>query len=276
MTVGLRGTRLSLWLQTDTQPDGEIFLVFGKLQAQEKGVEDQSDVAHGYDCSHIWERDDASTSGTYRIKPQGSDISFLVYCKMSELGGWTSIQRHDGSDGLNFDETWDNYKNGFGELEGEHWLGLEYMYLLTHQPDRSAKLHISLGDFSGNESYAEYNPFSVGNGDLHYKLSAGNYSGTAGDAFLGNGAENQHGSYFGTRDHPTDNCQRKCKIGDMRFPSCGDIFHSGWWYNACGSANLNGVWHSASDYKSFASSVSWPTWKIRKLLKFSEMYLIHH
>ncbi|XP_069805637.1 fibrinogen-like protein 1 [Dendropsophus ebraccatus] len=242
----------------------------------ENGGKEQSDAVQGYDCSDIWEANNASTSGTYRIQPMGTDVSFLVYCEMSELGGWTIIQRHDGSDGLKFDETWDNYKNGFGELQGEHWLGLEYMYLLTHQPDRSAKLHISLGDFSGNESYAEYNPFSVGNGDCHYKLSARKYSGTAGDAFLGNGAANQHGSYFSTRDHPTDNCNRKCKVGDMGFPSCGDIFHSGWWYNACGSANLNGVWRSPSHYKNFASSVSWPTWKIRESLKFSEMYLIHH
>ncbi|XP_069805638.1 fibrinogen-like protein 1 [Dendropsophus ebraccatus] len=230
----------------------------------------------GYDCSDIWEANNASTSGIYRIQPKSASFSSLVYCEMSELGGWTLIQMHDGSDTLDFDRLFEDYRNGFGDLKGEHWLGLEYMYLLTHQPDRSAKLHISLGDFSGNESYAEYNPFSVGNEDLHYKLSAGKYSGTAGDAFHGRGEANQHGSNFGTRDHPTDNCNRKCKLGDMRFLSCGDIFHSGWWYNACGSANLNGVWRSPPRHKDYLSSVSWPTWKVRESLKFSRMYLIHH
>ncbi|XP_056401710.1 fibrinogen-like protein 1 [Hyla sarda] len=239
----------------------------------------QCHVVHGRDCSHIWDKNNASTSGIYRIHPIATNFSFEVFCEMSTNGGWTLIQRHDGSDALDFDRTFKEYQNGFGKLQGELWLGLKYFYALTQQTDRPAKLHISIGSFDGKEAYAEYNPFSVGNEDSSYKLSAGKYSGTAGDAFSGDPAvkgSNQHGSNFSTWDHPTDNCDGSCLVGDMRFLSCSEIVSSGWWFNACGLANLNGIWRKPPRYKNYASSVSWPTWKVRESLKFSRMYLIHH
>lgn len=51
---------------------------------------------------------------------------------MNLLSGWTLIQRReDGS--VDFYKTWDEYKKGFGHLEGEFWLGLEHIYQLTNQ-----------------------------------------------------------------------------------------------------------------------------------------------
>ncbi|XP_056401109.1 fibrinogen-like protein 1 [Hyla sarda] len=239
----------------------------------------QSDVAQGFDCSDMWDKNNASTSGIYWIQPKTTNLSFPVFCEMSKYGGWTLIQRHDGSDTLDFDRTWDEYKNGFGKLQGEHWLGLEYIFALTQQTARPAKLHISIGSFNGEEAYAEYNPFNVGNEDSSYKLSAGKYSGTAGDAFLGDPAveaTNQHDSSFSTWDHPTDNCDGSCLVGDMMFSSCSEIVQSGWWFNACGSTNLNGIWRKPPRCIGFTSSVLWPTWKVRESLKFSKMYLITH
>ncbi|XP_075049531.1 angiopoietin-related protein 5-like [Mixophyes fleayi] len=235
--------------------------------------------AQGYDCSDIWEGNNASTSGIYTIKPEGSNSSFQVFCEMTATRGWTLMQKHNGEDGLSFDETWDNYENGFGRLGGEHWLGLKYIYRLTHQKNRPCKLRISIGDFAGKEPYAEYNPFSVGDGNNFYRLSAGNYSGTAGDGFRGYiqiKSTNQHGSFFSTEDRPNDNCHPSCPIGDMRFISCSFIQSAGWWFNACGSANLNGAWHRAPNHVLRKSSVSWPTWNRFESLKFSKMYLIHH
>src|SRR5688572_28661663 len=44
--------------------------------------------------------------------------------------GWTTImQRFDGS--VSFDRTWNEYRNGFGDLEKEFWLGNEVMYQMT-------------------------------------------------------------------------------------------------------------------------------------------------
>ena len=45
-------------------------------------------------------------------------------------GGWTHIlRRYNGS--IRFDRNWNDYVNGFGGIEGEHWLGLKYIHELT-------------------------------------------------------------------------------------------------------------------------------------------------
>ncbi|XP_073498381.1 fibrinogen-like protein 1 [Phyllobates terribilis] len=239
----------------------------------------QSPVAQGYDCSNIWERNHTATSGIYMIKPRNAQFGFQVYCEMSGSGGWTLIQNHNGEDHLDFYATWIEYENGFGRLQGEHWLGLKNMYALTHQTQRRCKLHISLGDFDGNEAYAEYRSFSIGEANKFYKLSAANYSGTAGDAFLGFPdipGSNQHGSYFSTWDNYHDKCHPLCGSSDIKYRSCSDQYGAGWWFNACGLANLNGVWHAAPDYQHWSTSVSWPSWRFTDSLKFSKMFLIHY
>ncbi|XP_077119046.1 fibrinogen-like protein 1 [Ranitomeya variabilis] len=180
--------------------------------------------------------------------------------------------KHGGDSGLTR-ETQDRHGSG------EHWLGLEYIYALTHQTDKSSKLHISLGDFDGGEAFAEYSSFSIGNANNYYKLSAANYSGTAGDAFLGfpniNGS-NQHGNFFSTWDNCHDKCHPKCGSADIKYRSCSDQYEAGWWFNSCGLANLNGIWHAAPRHRHRSTSVSWPSWRFAESLKFSEKFLIHH
>ncbi|KAG8560087.1 hypothetical protein GDO81_014780 [Engystomops pustulosus] len=230
------------------------------------------------DCSEIWTRNKNSSSGIYTILPNGAKRTFKVFCEISEKGGWTLIQKHNGDDGLSFDKTWKYYEKGFGSLKGEHWLGLRYMYLLTQQKRRPAKLHISIGDFAGFEAYAEYNPFSIGDASKFYRLSAGTYSGTAGDAFAGNieiPGSNQHGSNFSAPDKPNDGCHPQCIFGDIAYISCSGRYRAAWWFNACGSANLNGEWRRPPQNQRRALSVSWPTWRPHESLKFSAMYLIH-
>ena len=71
-------------------------------------------------------------SGVYTIQPKNINSSISVYCDMeTDGGGWTVLlKRQDGS--VDFQHNWTDCKHGFGNLEGEHWLGLENMYLLTN------------------------------------------------------------------------------------------------------------------------------------------------
>ncbi|XP_053575738.1 angiopoietin-related protein 5-like [Bombina bombina] len=228
----------------------------------------------GYDCSNIWERDHGSTSGIYTIKPVGSSTPFMVYCEMRVDGGWTVIQKHNGQDQLSFDQTWIAYKTGFGNIASEHWLGLDNIYWLTNQNGRSSELLINLKDFGEIESFALYNSFKVGPENCFYKLLVDGYSGNAGDAFRGRDNDtNEIGSYFSTTDIDHDKCN-PCGIGDMRYNSCARTrFHSGWWFNRCGIANLNGQWHDKGSETGWSSAVHWQTWRNNESLKQSIMYV---
>ncbi|WP_411016678.1 fibrinogen-related protein, partial [Salmonella sp. s51944] len=83
-------------------------------------------------------------SGIYDITPTGS-YKFEVYCDMeTDGGGWTVFQRRENGS-QDFDQTWDEYKYGFGSLSCEFWLGNEKLYYLSNQ--RNYQLRIDLEDF---------------------------------------------------------------------------------------------------------------------------------
>ena len=67
-------------------------------------------------------------------------------------GGWTVLQRRlDGS--ADFDRGWESYKNGFGDLNGEFWLGNDNLHRLTAVGD--VTMRVDLEDFEGDIRYAE-------------------------------------------------------------------------------------------------------------------------
>lgn len=71
-------------------------------------------------------------------------------------GGWTVIQRRvDGS--VSFDRTWRDYKEGFGDLHSEFWLGNENIHELSSQGEYS--LLIQLEDWSNKHKHALYQSF---------------------------------------------------------------------------------------------------------------------
>ena len=89
-------------------------------------------------------------------------------------GGWTVFQRRlDGS--VDFYRGWQDYKNGFGDLNGEFWLGLDKIHRLT--TTSTNELRIDMEDTSGNTRYAEYDFFAVTSEQQKYQLSLGTYAG---------------------------------------------------------------------------------------------------
>ncbi|XP_068711510.1 microfibril-associated glycoprotein 4-like isoform X2 [Montipora foliosa] len=181
-------------------------------------------------------------SGVYTIDPDGSG-TFDVFCDQTTAGGgWTVFQKRlDGS--VDFYRGWEDYKQGFGNLNGEFWLGLDKIHRLTKLVNNT--LRVDLEDTKGNTAYAAYDMFAVTNETAKYQLSLGTYSGTAGDSL-----SRQRGALFSTKDSDNDSWNRSCALH----------FKGAWWYEACHDSNLNGFYHHGS-HSSFAVGVNWKAWK---------------
>ena len=145
-------------------------------------------------------------------------------------GGWIIFQRRI-SGSVDFYRNWVDYKNGFGDLNGNFWLGLDKLHLLAG-PGKGAILRVDLRHMNGPYMiYAEYSTFEIASEADGYRLKVGGYSGNATDS-LGNSvssATSHNGQTFSTKDK--DNASK-----------CAYQFKGGWWYYACHRSNLNGIY----------------------------------
>uniref|UniRef100_H9G9E0 Angiopoietin like 2 n=1 Tax=Anolis carolinensis TaxID=28377 RepID=H9G9E0_ANOCA len=156
------------------------------------------------DCLQALE-DGHDTSSIYLVKPENTNRLMQVWCdQRHDPGGWTVIQRRlDGS--VNFFRNWETYKQGFGNIDGEYWLGLENLYWLTNQGNY--KLLVTMEDWSGRKVFAEYASFRVEPESEYYKLRLGRYNGNAGDSFTWHNGkqfttlDRDHDVYTGTNGH---------------------------------------------------------------------------
>lgn len=169
--------------------------------------------------------------GVYLIKPHDSPV--VAYCAMQD-GGWTVVQHITVNSSVDFDRTWDEYKNGFGDVTGDHWLGNEYLYELTRGPARY-KLGVKLVDRDAVTKTGEYDPFQVEDESTGYRLRLGLFQGTAVDALTLDTENYLHDNQkFTTKDRDNDNYFQNCaKLEFQGVPG------GGWWYDACAGANLN-------------------------------------
>ncbi|TSK13561.1 Fibroleukin [Bagarius yarrelli] len=187
-------------------------------------------------------------NGVFKIIPDRRNGTFDVFCDMeSNGGGWTVVQRRINGT-VNFNRSWAEYKKGFGELRGEFWLGNDLIHLLTKTKDMV--LRIELEDYQGAREYAKYDHFYVSNEFLKYRLSISKYSGTAGDALNVEKDYNHDQMFFTTWDRDNDLYMSG---------NCGTYYGSGWWFNSCMSANLNGKYYHKK-YLGKRNGIFWSTW----------------
>ncbi|XP_019647205.1 PREDICTED: fibrinogen-like protein 1 [Branchiostoma belcheri] len=190
-----------------------------------------------------------TTSGVYKL---GSPLSGVtVYCDMDTdgQGGWTVIQRRlDGS--VPFTKNWEEYKHGFGNKNGEYWLGNENIHRLTNR--KNYRLRIELMDWDRETRYAEYNTFRVAGESDRYRLTISGYSGDAGDSMTNYYPNN--GQMFSTVDRDNDAWEHG---------QCSQLNgQAGWWFENCSHSFLNGRYlgNCGNSCEAF-EGVAWKTWK---------------
>ncbi|XP_033635632.1 ficolin-2-like isoform X2 [Asterias rubens] len=195
------------------------------------------------DCSDIL-ASGVSISGVYTVHPLDSGEAFQVYCDMeTDGGGWTVFQRrNDGS--VDFYLDFASYSRGFGNLEGEFWLGNDNLHRLTAQGEY--ELRVDLSDFESESRFAKYDSFSVADVNDKYRMTLGIYSGTAGDSLI-----YHNNQQFSTQDQDND-------VDNSRH--CAQKFNGAWWYRDCYYSNLNGGYLSGTTTE-YARGAAWYHWK---------------
>ena len=179
-----------------------------------------------------------------------------AYCDMETSGGgWTVIQRRmNGS--VDFYQGWAEYIHGFGDVDGDHWLGLSKIHRLANS-SMQQQLWVDLESFAYGYGYALYNSFYIDGPSTDYTLHVSGYSGT-----VGNGMGYNNGRKFSTKDHDND--------GFSSY-DCADIRHSGWWHGHCTNANLNGFYYNR--WVSNLLANYWRQFDDTRSLKYSSMMI---
>ncbi|KAL5019646.1 hypothetical protein ScPMuIL_002538 [Solemya velum] len=181
------------------------------------------------DCRDVLNDGKSAQSGVYSVVVDGAEHD--VYCEMDlHGGGWTVFQkRFEGS--VDFNRSWADYEAGFGDLNGEFWLGNSLLSQLVAQYAENDLL-IRMVEFDGEVHYIMYRDFLLGNASTDYTLEFGSrIGGNATDEMAVHDRQP-----FSTPD--VDNTEYQ--------DDCATLYNSGWWFYDCFEANLNGLYLPAT------------------------------
>ena len=188
------------------------------------------------------------------IRPgKENNLSTALLCEtFTDGGGWIVFQRRTTGT-VDFYRDWAAYKHGFGSLDGDFWLGNEYVHSITKKSVYELRIDLR---FEGKSSFAHYGTFYLAGEDDNYRIHLGPYDGTAGDSL-----HYHTGMMFSTYDR--DN--------DASHVNCAEAHTGAWWFHDCHDSSLNGQWLAGNtkgprwDGVSGAGPVSYSEMKMRRV-----------
>src|SRR6218665_1672157 len=159
------------------------------------------------------------------------------------------LYRFDGS--VAFNGTWADYRDGFGDVTGEYWFGLEKLTQMTNNGQYRARFEFKSIQ---NESWfsSEYDSFQIDQESNWYTIHVSGFTGDAGNQFYYpnlNSIQNRmnFSSWDSDNDrHSTLNC-------------CIMMERGGWWYNACGAHSMTGSFGSPKFYNKWLTDLGLAT-----------------
>ncbi|KAK3084891.1 hypothetical protein FSP39_020925 [Pinctada imbricata] len=189
---------------------------------------DCDDGLHDGPCPNLFREDRARPTvlSECQSDSSGDNIHELA---AAEHGLYNVIQRRING-ALHFNKTWNEYKDGFGDLLGEHWIGNDVLHLLTER-GRTLLIRVLGKDSGSTWKYAKYSDVHVSDEASKYRLTfrQGSYIGNAGDDFERKVGQNHNNMMFSTKDRDNDRSSRSCAVR----------YEGGWWFNSCYGGCLN-------------------------------------
>ena len=157
-------------------------------------------------------------------------------CDMeTDGGGWMVILRRKSnvSSQVNFNRTWTEYENGFGDLNTEFWYGLRSIHCLTARD--TVQLQVQLNYSNGTGLTWTYHDFRVDGAENDYRLHIGQAEGPSG---IHDALGPHNGKPFTTFDNDNDD------YGE----NCAALNGGGWWFTGCYHTFLTGSHSSKRMY----------------------------
>jgi len=182
---------------------------------------------------------------------------------------WTIIMSRT-SDNVSFERGWLDYRDGFGNLAADFFIGLNKLHALT--ASSLHELRIEMEDFMGNVAYAEYSVFAIGSERESYPLSVlGTFKDSV-EPSAGDSLSYHAGARFSTVDQDNDNCI-ECNCA-LKHKGAG-------WFNNCATSNLFGQYITRNQGQALETGMWWDTfagqnslkkvrWMIRPVPDFSD------
>ncbi|GFR88006.1 ficolin-1 [Elysia marginata] len=176
-------------------------------------------------------------------------LNFEFLCDtITDNGGWIIIQRRVTGT-TDFNRNWADYRQGFGLVDEDYWLGNDNIHNLTSSGTYELRVELQ---YKGRKAFAHYASFSIADESDNYRLSVGAYDGTAGDSLI-----YHNGHQFTTVDRDNDSDDSD---------NCAKADGGGWWFKYCDESNLNGNWGIKDD-----SGVEWFDLTGRDSASYTEM-----
>ncbi|KAK7099359.1 uncharacterized protein [Littorina saxatilis] len=246
---------LSRCIQDQTSHQDDIIdnlkVEMTNLKSQFSELNKKADAVQGTFASCVdWLAVDPR-SGVRTLTVHGEAIR--VYCdQTTDGGGWTVFQRRQDQS-VDFYKGWEAYRSGFGDLQGNFWLGLDKLHNMTSSGD--FLLRIDLQKFDGTNGSGIYTGFHIAGVDQNFRLNFDSFAGgNAGDSL----------SYHNKQQFSTHDADHDTYSGN-----CAREYHGAWWYKICYHSHLNGRYKDSRVNGS--DGVRWRHFDGSYSLKFSEM-----
>ena len=182
-------------------------------------------------------------------------------------GGWIVMQRRfDGS--VSFYRDWNNYKDGFGDVYGEHWIGNEFVHQYTNA--FSTEMIAEATAFNGERVSAKMLNLKLSDEASKYVLEydicvplAGTKDGCS--KWNHSSPSSPASQNFTTFDSDNDRSAEK---------NCAVKYYGGWWYKACFGVNLNGNYSNVPALPKISSGIHWAGFRTHMTsLKETKMFI---